>query len=203
MKKFFPKLLCFLLLVAAVLLPPRSADIHLILSFDKIESGECTLYYETADCPGYSQERCITTPITEDQTVDFFIDAALVRQITGLRIDMQNTEQLICLKNISVRSAGMIQKNFNPCFFMASENIAARNAISEISLVTTQKRAFLRCSADDPYWILSSELVQDIQAGQSHYLKTRFGLLLFLFFCWLFRQKKVFSETDFATESEK
>lgn len=193
-----------LLSLAFVFSPFPSADIHLKIYFDEIKGNQCALYYETEDNQGYSQERCIAADVKEPFYVDFCLDASVGEKLTGLRIDMPSVEeeQVVCMKNVTVCSAGVIQKSFNPCYFMEPVNIAGKNGIPDISLVKVRKRAYISCGTNDPYWILSPELVREIQSGQSNYRGTRLGIVIFLFGCYFSGKMGLFSERTLECKEE-
>lgn len=118
-KKSILTILCVICSIISLLVPFPKADVHLKIYFDEIEGNECALYYETEDTEGYAAERCIMADVEDNTYVDFHIEASIAEKITGIRIDMPDTgvEQLICIKNFTVNSAGIIQKSLIPVIF--------------------------------------------------------------------------------------
>ena len=89
--------------------------------------------------------------------VSFLLDGSLEGHLTGLRLDFPHSEQLIGIKTVTVSSAGVIQKEYNPCHFFAPENITL-NHNADVTLVLPRNRVYVSAGADDPFLILSDAL---------------------------------------------
>ena len=96
------------------------------------------------------------------------------------------------VSNITVSSAGIVQKQFIPSNFFAGDNVIHKNDISDISLATAQNRAYVATSGEDPYVVLSENLTHQITDGYSTYRLTRLAICLFLGGCYLMYRKKLF-----------
>lgn len=166
--------------------PFPASDLHVKLFLEDSQVGDCALYFETDTEPGFSQDKCIIVPI-KNGTVDFRLDSSLADHVTGIRIDIPNFDQTICVTNVSIHSAGVIQNEYNPCEFFSEENISFTNGISDINLVTSRKQVYITSSNEDPYFVLSNELVNEINKYFSHYTLTRLFVFVFLlgsFYSW-------------------
>lgn len=184
----------FLAAVAFVLIPLPAADVYVRIQFSEVQGENCALYYATAVSPGFSQDKCIISDIDYDKKqVTFRLDSSLEGQLTGLRLDFPVTDALIGVEKVTISSAGIIQKQYNPCDFFAEENIAHVNQ-AEYSLVIPKNRFYVAPKGEDPYMILSETPVRLVNQGYSHFTLSRIGMCLFAAGCYFFAKKKVFSE---------
>lgn len=174
--------------------PLSPAPLHIRLYFDEIAGDKCTLYYTTDTAGGYSEDRCIVSPIEDGKQVDFCLDASLAGHIRNLRIDWPVQEQLLCVKSVTVSSAGVVQKEFNPCSFFS--DIAFRNDISDQSMVWIRNRAYILTDAGDPYMVFGEATVDQIQKCFSRYRLTRLAVCLFLLGCFYFSKRELFSVSE-------
>lgn len=184
----------FLLALLFVLMPLPASDLIIRVYFDDIAGDFCSLYYSTDENKSFSAEQCILSEIDYTQnSVEFRLDGALEKELTALRLDWpQSVEQLICVKDISISSGGVIQKQYNPCCFFADENIAFAHETS-VTTVLPRNRAYLLIGADDPYQILSDISVEEIKSCYSHRIISRICLCLFIVGCFFFAGKKLFT----------
>lgn len=174
--------------------PFSPAPLHIRLHFDEITGDRCELYYTTDTADEYSGDRCIVSQIAEGKSVDFYLDASLAEHIRGLRIDWPHQEQLLCVKSVAISSAGVVQKEFNPCTFFS--DIAFQNNIAAQSMVQIRNRAYIRTNAEDPYMILGETTVSQIQKYFSRYRLTRLAICLFFFGCFFFGRRKLFAVSE-------
>ena len=189
-------IIIFLVVLAFILVPFPAADLYIRVHFTETGGDSCSLYYTTTSNPVYTGDQCITSAIDYDlNQVTFCLDASLEKELTGLRLDFPGSGNLIGIDNITVSSAGIIQKQFNPCKFFADENIIQKNDIPEISLVTARNRAYLLPGTTDPYVVLSPALTAEITDGYSHLRLTRLSICLFVVACVFFYRKNLFSGT--------
>lgn len=187
-------IIIFLLAVAFILMPFPSADINIRLHFWGATEGNFALYYATQTA-GFSQEQCLVKAVdSERNQVTFHLDSSLEDQLAGLRLDFPAGNNVICVSNITVSSAGIVQKQFNPCDFFAPENLTNQNDIDPISLATAQNRAYVPTTGEDPYVIAAQNLLEEIRDGYSHLRLTRLGICLFAFACYLLYKKNLFSK---------
>ena len=177
-----------------ILLPIPASDLIIRIYFDEIAGNACELYYSVDAGKSLSPEQCIYSEINgAGKSVEFRLDGALENRLTALRLDWPNdTEQLICVKNISVSSGGVIRKEYNPCNFFADGNIALAHETS-VSLVQPRNRAYLQVGTDDPYQLLSDALVEEINSYYNHRTLSRICLCLFVAGCFFFAKKKLFT----------
>lgn len=193
MKKKIIPVLFILGALAFILIPQPASDLIIRIYFDDIAGDSCALYYSTDAGKTLSAEQCISSEINHTQkSVEFRLEDSLENRLTALRLDWPHlTEQLICVKTISVSSGGVIRKEYNPCYFFAEGNIAAVHEV-DASLVYPRDRAYLLTGTDDPYQLLSDGLVEDINGCYNHRTLSRVCLCLFLAGCFLFARKKLF-----------
>lgn len=186
----------FIATIAFIMIPLPAADIHLRFHFKDTIEGTYALYYSTTSS-GFSQEQCIVSDISETTNggyVSFCLNGNLEEQLTGIRLDFPAGEQLICISEIALSSAGIVQKQFNPCKFFSDENLANQNDISAVSTATAQDKVYIATIGKDPYMILSSDLTEEIRDGYSHLRLTRLGICLFATACYFMYKKNLFSK---------
>ena len=203
--KIIPKIIFVLSAIIFILFPYPNADLYLRIHFlnpdvasnDKIPSGTCALYY-TSDIPNaFSQEHVIQSEIdTELNCVTFILDSSLANKLNGLRIDFPSSGNLLCINNVTLSSAGIIQKQFNPCHFFAKENLIQKNDIPAMSLATARNHVYVQTGILDPYVILSDSLVSQINKGYSSYRLTRLGICIFIFAVYFMAKKNIFSKNQ-------
>lgn len=183
----------FAVLITALFVfwPLSPAPLHIRIYFEEINGDKCSLYYATDTADGYSEDRCIVSPIENGKQVDFCLDAALAGHIRNLRIDWPSQEQLLCVKSVTVSSAGVVQKEFNPCSFFS--DIAFRNDIADQSMVWIRKRAYILTAAEDPYMVFGEGTVSQIRKCFSQYRLTRLAVCFFLLGCFYFGKKEFFA----------
>ena len=184
-------LILLLIAVIFVCFPHPASDLHLRITFEEFEGDGCSLYYTTDTDGNFSQEKCISSTFDPDtMQVSFLLDASLEGHLTGLRLDFPHSEQLIGIKTVTVSSAGVIQKEYNPCHFFTPENIAL-NHNADVTLVLPRNRVYVSTGADDPYLILSDALVAQINACYSHQVLSRLCVCLFAACCLFFARRKL------------
>lgn len=184
----------FLISAAFLLVPFPAADVNFRLHFKDTVEGSCALYYAT-DTAGFSQEQCIIADVeSETNRVTFHLDSSLENSLKGLRLDFPDGNNLICVDKVTISSAGIVQKQYDPSMFFGETNITNRNDIQDISLATAQDRAYVLTNGADPYVLLSSVLVEDVKDSFSHLFLTRLGILLFVAGCYFMYRKNLFSQ---------
>lgn len=195
-KKILYIVLVLLLMFVFIMLPLPASDLRIRIHFDAIEGNHLVLYYTTDSANDFSDAQSISQGIEQNTNqVTFTLPSSLENHITGLRLDFPDEEQLLCINNITVSSAGTIKRQFNPCNFFSASNILHRNGITEVSLATAQARTYVLTSSDDPYMILSPDLCRQITDCYSHFRLTRLGICIFILGCCFFARKKVFTES--------
>lgn len=197
MKKqvFFVGLALAIVLSALFIFAPFSAsDLILRVYFEDIKGENCVLYYALDTENVFTQEKSIVSEIDYGQKmVEFRLDGSYDGHLTMLRLDFpQQAEQLLCIKDITVSSGGVIQKEYSPCVFFEDQNIDLMRGI-EASRVYLQKRTYLQIGPEDPYVILSGGMTQEIQGHFSHRRISRLCLCLFLGGCCFLSRKRIFS----------
>lgn len=193
MKKIFIRGFAILLSLLFIFLPSSASDLIIRIYFDEIAGDSCSLYYTTDENPFFSEEQCVAADIDYSRKkVEFRLEGNLEGHLDSLRLDFPHlTEQLINVKNITLSSAGVVRKQYDPCLFFAEENIASAHEVS-VTLVHPRNRAYLSAGADDPYIVLSQDLTGKVENFYSHRALSRAALLLFLFGFCLFARKKLF-----------
>ena len=174
--------------------PISPAPLHIRIYFEDIAGDECSLYYTTDTADGYSEDRHIISPIEDGKQVDFRLDGSLAGHIKGLRIDWPDMEQLLCVKSVTVSSAGVVQKEFDPCDFFS--DIAYKNGIAGQDMVRIRDRAYIATSAEDPHMIFGEATVDQIQKHYSRYRLTRLAVVIFFLGCRYFGRRKLFAVSE-------
>lgn len=186
----------FILITAVfVLMPFPASDLYFRIYFDEVKGNTCTLYYSTDSAEGFSSDRQVSSDIDySDMHVAFRLDASLAGHITGLRLDFPNTEQVINIKNVTVSSAGIVKRQYDPCNFFQDENIAQSNDIDSVTLVPSRDHAYVATLAEDPFLVFSSGLCRQITDCYSRFRLTRLLVCLFPAACYLVAKSKIFRE---------
>lgn len=193
MKKYLLWFSAVIIVLIFIFLPLPASDLILRIYFDEIEGDSCALYYTTDTQGAFCEEQCAHAQIDyEKKMVAFRLDGSLAGHLTGLRLDFPQTEQLLCIKSVTASSAGVIQKEYNPCSFFAESNIAFSNDIS-VTLVNLRNRAYLSTGSNDPYICLSATPTEQLQGCFSYLRLSRFFLCLFVAGSILFARKKLFN----------
>lgn len=184
----------FILTILFVAIPFPTADLFIRVNFKNITSNSCSLYY-SIDAPfSYSEEQCINSSIDPDlNQVTFRLDSSLANQITDIRLDFANQEDLICIKDISISSAGVIKEAYRPYEFFSSDNIAMTNQVT-VSATDVMNDAYISTTGNDPYIIFTHELTRDIMSHVSSYRLTRALICVFIGVAIILMKKKVFTE---------
>lgn len=185
--------LAILLCLIFVLRPLPTSDLIVRVYFEDITGDCCVLYYITEDRSEFSDEQKVVSEIDPVQKkVEFRLDGSFEGHITNLRLDFPHlNEQLICVKSITVSSAGVVRKDYNPCNFFMDENIESSHEAS-VTLVYPRNRAYISAGSDDPYIVLSPALVKQIGSYYSHRTFSRVALCLFLFGAYMISKRKIF-----------
>lgn len=179
---------------AFVAIPFSPADVFIRIDFNDIASDSCSLYYSIGTPFSYSEEQCIHASVDRElNQISFRLDGALAEQILDLRLDFANQEDLICINDISVSSAGIVKKEYHPCTFFASNNIALTNG-SSVSVAEAVDLAYIATTDNDPYVIFTNELTRDIMSHASSYRLTRALICVFVGVALILMKKKVFTE---------
>lgn len=195
-KKFAKMIMLFLFILVFILFPLPNADLYIRINFAEVSGNSCELYYTTATYPDFNPEQYISSDIDyQKNQVTFHLDSSIAKQLQKIRIDLPNSGSVICIKSISVSSAGLIQKYFNACDFFLPENLAYSNDIPEISLATARDRAYLATGTSDPFIVLADNLTSEIKDGISNYTLTRLLICIFVVTVYFITKKNVFSIT--------
>ncbi len=184
----------FLAAILFIMIPLPADKLYLRLHFMDAIGGDCELFYATA-AADFNPEQYQRASIVSDENgsrVTFCLDGSLKDEITRLRIDFPAGDEMHSVSNITVSSAGIVQKQFIPSNFFAGDNVSMKNDISDISLATAQNRAYVVTAGEDPFVVLSEGITDQILSGYSQYRLTRLAICLFLGGCYLMYRKKFF-----------
>lgn len=197
MKKKWPLILILLGTIIFQLIPLPASDLILRITLEDsfpIESHDFFLYYATYGQIWTEEQKILGSLDAERDIISFQVDSSLEGRLTGLRIDFPSQQQVMCVKNITISSAGFPKKQYNPCVFFDEANRKAQNGLYAVDLVPTRARAYIGTTPEDPYIVLSDVLTQQIARLFSHYRMTRFFICLFVLACCLSYRKKLFKE---------
>ena len=191
-KKQIVEAVVALLFLIFIFLPHPASALYLRITFEQLEGDDCFLYYTTDTDGNFSEDKCIASRIDPDtMQVAFRLDGALDGHLTGLRLDFPHTEQLLGIRTVTVSSAGVIKKEYNPCYLFTQENFQM-NHNADITLIPAWNRAYISTSADDPFLILSDALTSEITGCYSHQTGSRLLLCLFIAGCFFFADRNFF-----------
>lgn len=192
-KKIVTLLLTLVATIVFILIPLPASDLYIRIYFDEITGPDCNLYYAT-DSNGFSADQYLTAPVDYDtKSVTFRLDGSLEGHLDNLRVDFSAAEALICVKTITVSSAGVIQDEYNPCDFFAPHNAIICNDTS-LNLVNPTNRTYISTGAGDPYIVFSDGLTDRIENCYSHFHLTRILLCLLAAGGYLLTKANIFGE---------
>lgn len=179
-----------ILIVLILIFPQPVANLYLRLDFKEIAGDKVQLYYATQSS-GFSEEQSIVSAVDlEKKQVSFCLDGNLHNQLTGLRLDFP-TNEIIYIKNITLSSAGVIQKQYDPVHFFKEGNIADSNDV-EIVLIEPTRNTAVATGAEDPFVVLAPQAVADIDAGYSSYWMTKIMLSILVVAGYFLYHKRIF-----------
>lgn len=182
-----------LITVVLVSIPFPASDLYIRFYLDEIRDSKYDLYYSTDSADGFSPERLIRAETDySDMHITFRLDSSLAGHITGLRLDFPSMDQVVCINNVTVSSAGIVKRQYDPCYFFLEDNLASSNDIDSITLVTSRDLAYVAAKPDDPYLILSSGLCRQITDCYSRFRLTRLLICLFPAACCLMVKLRIF-----------
>lgn len=175
---------------AFIFYPFMCTDLHLKIYFAQDSAyTECSLYYTTTDAPDMSDDKLLYADITSGKA-DLVLPEELCGNLTGLRLDLEKTDNLICINRIELCSGGFVRKTFDASQFFTEENITATNDIS--SLQSADIITYIGTSGNDPYILFDSEVVKQCNDAYSHYTGTKAFLCLFVLTAFLLARKKLY-----------
>ena len=198
MKKKLVMISAVLLMIAYILIPYPTSDLHVKINFSDVSGTSCTLYYATVESGGFVGEQMITSNIINNQA-DFKLDASVIAHLTQLRFDWPNEEQMLCIDNVTVSSAGVNKKCFSKERFFTSDTIQETNDIQGI--FNEYNGTYISTDATDPYCVMTPEFSSQIQKLNSHYRLSK-ALFCLLIMCAYFSWKSnLFSDnTNHSSE---
>lgn len=176
---------------AFIFYPFMCTDLHLKIYFAQDSAyTECSLYYATTDAPDMSDDNLLYADMTSGKA-DLVIPRELCGNLTGLRLDLEKTDNLICINRVELCSGGFVRKTFDASQFFTEENIAATNDIS--SLQNADIITYIGTDGSDPYILFGSEMIQQCNDAYSHYTGTKAFLCLFVLTAFLLARKKIYT----------
>mgnify|MGYP006916068486 CR=1 FL=1 len=198
MRKKIPFFIIFFAMIIFFLIPFHSSDIYLRFYLDDpeaIQPYDFYLYYAT-ESSDFNPDQMIKASYDETRgIITFRLDSSLEGHITGLRMDFPSERQLVIIKDITVSSAGIVKKEYNPCFFFADGNIVFRNGIYAVDLITAKSSTVIGTTPDDPFLVFSDDLNRRIISRFSHYYLTKFLICLFVAgCCYFYVKRKIYFE---------
>lgn len=192
-KQIACSVIVMLIALIYIFFPHPASDLYLRITFEELEGDTCYLYYATDTDSSFSEDKCIASKVDPDtMQASFRLDGSLAGHLTGLRLDFPHIEQLVGIKTVTVSSAGVIKKEFNPCYLFTPENIQL-NHNADITLVLPRNRAYISAGADDPFLILSDALTAQIDGYYSHQTLSHLLLCVFIAGCFFCARRKIFA----------
>lgn len=190
-KKFKIFLIAAFIACAFIFYPFMCTDLHIRIYFAPDSAyTECSLYYTTTEAPAMSDNKLLYADMTSGKA-DLILRGELCGNLTGLRLDFTEADNLICIKRIELCSGGFVRKTFDASQFFAEENIAATNDIS--SLQNSDIITYIGTSGNDPHILFSPEVVQECNDAYSHYTGTKAFICLFVTAAVLLSRKKIYT----------
>ena len=171
--------------------PFMCTDLHIKIYFAQDSAyTECSLYYTTTDAPNMSDDTLLAADMTYGKA-DLALPKELCGNLTGLRLDFTEAENLICINRIELCSGGFVRKTFDASQFFVEANIAATNDIS--SLQNADIITYIGTDGSDPYILFGSEMIHQCNDAYSHYTGTKAFLCLFVLTAFLLARKKIYT----------
>ena len=171
--------------------PFMCTDLHLKIYFTQDSAyTDCTLYYTTADAPNMSNSQKVDAILTEGKA-DLILPKELCSKLTGLRLDFKHTDKLICINRVELCSGGFVRKTYDASQFFAEDNVVNTNQIS--ALQNTTLVTYIGTNGNDPYLLLSPEMVHQFNLAFSHYTGSKAFLCIFIVVTIVLARKKLYT----------
>ncbi len=187
-------ILLTLLIIGAMCLfifyPFSCTDLHFKIYFSKDSAyTECTAYYTTVQDPVFSDAQRITATTTEGMA-DILFPKDFCENLTGLRLDFTQTDNLIRIDRIELCSAGFIQRSLNASEFLTESAMLAVHDISAVQPV--MHTVYIKTDGSDPYIYFTSDTVQFFNDAFSHYTGSKLAICLFFILTAVLARKNLF-----------
>lgn len=209
MKKIIPYVILAAVCIAIMLFPVKTSAEYIRIEFTGNEDGElrgeeCTLFYATASPDAFNEDESISCPIdNEKHYVEFKLEGKCNKNVKGLRLDFPVKNQVFSIGGVYVKSAGVLQKRYDPCVVFAPENIKQQNCIPELHTIKDGKIVYIATVKDDPYIIFSDEMTASLTGHFSHYLVTKGLICLFIIACFFSYKMDFFGLKKECTETAR
>lgn len=191
------KICCAAAVVLAVIyifFPRPASDLVITVSFGDFTGGSYLLYYTTDTYPDFSDDRSVSGEINyEKMQISFRLDGELEGHLTGLRLDFPQEDELVNISAVTVSSAGVIQKDFNPSVFFSENNVVISNNL-EISVIDAANQAYVGTGSEDPYLVFSDSVVERVTDCFSHQTGSRMLVCLFIAACLAVSRLKIWKD---------
>ena len=184
-------IIILLLIIIVMIIPQPVADIYIRFHFSEIVGNKLQLFYSTDTSDFFSQEQSITSEVDKERKqVTFRLDSELYKHITGLRVDWP-LQEVLQIKSVTISSAGVVQKQYDPIDFFAPENISIANDV-EVILIKPKRVVALSTGEVDPFVVLSGLLTADISNSFSGFWFTKIAICVLLVLGYIIFRKKIF-----------
>lgn len=194
MKKFLPPVIAAIITIIIVLLPFPNSDTHLRIQVKNFDGDDCRLYYSLDDAHTFSEEqKVMSTFHAETNQIEFILDSSYADKITGLMIAFPYDKKGFQIHDLTLSSAGVIQKRISSYKFFSGNNIEVFHEIKDFTFLPAQNCVFLKSTKEDSYFVLGQLPVSWIVKANSNYKLSRLFVCLFLSACVLpviYRKKK-------------
>lgn len=181
----------FLVILVIMIVPQHVSDVYIRLHFSEIAGDNLQLFYATDTMNSFGPEQCITSIVDKEKMqVTFRLDGELHKHITGLRIDYP-LEEVLKVESVTVSSAGVVKKQYDPIDFYAPENIAATNDM-EVILIKPARVTALSTGVQDPFLVLGEAITEDINHSFSKFWVTKMILCCMILVGFVVSQKRIF-----------
>lgn len=180
-----------LLMILYIVIPFSTSDLHIKINFAEVSGDKCNLYYATTESGGFLGTQLLTADIVDGQA-DFVLDAALCGKLTQLRFDWPNEVQTLCVKDVTVSSAGLNKKIYSKERFFSDATIENVNDVTGV--YNELSGTYILTEASDPYCIMTPEFSGEIQKLYSHYRVSKAVWCLILGLAIMFRRRGPFSK---------
>lgn len=186
MKKYIMQFILIAFTIIILLIPVGTSNLVINLYLDEFVDSTCIIYYGKNTNPGFCDEQVLVGVYSPAKNcVSVTIPGDVAANVTTLRMDFAEIEQLLSIREVTLTSAGITQKTYNPCDFFADSNIAVSNGINGKSLIDIRNMTYFSTSENDPYIIFTDAFCKEIVSHTSSFLLTKIFICCFIWVTYL------------------
>lgn len=185
-KHIILNLIVVVLLAGFVLIPFRTSDLAIRVTYENAPEGKTELFYSVKSDPGIKGDLKVTSEVENDVSV-LTLDHSLRQELSELRLDIPQSTELVNIKTIELVSGGFTVKSYKGYELLASAHVSGTNDI--ISVDPYLNNALIGTGAD-PFFVFDSSFTEIVNQSFSRYYVSKLIFALLIASGCIFTQKK-------------